>query len=57
MTEQIIGYIVWNDGPVRSVRSEGRWFERREPIKVYKTEAIAKRYGGRVRPVFVRDEE
>ena len=51
--KQIIGYIVWDNGPVRNVRSEGQWFERKEPIKVYQTEKIALRYGSVVKPVFV----
>jgi|APFre7841882654_1041346.scaffolds.fasta_scaffold708127_2 hypothetical protein len=58
MTKQTIGYIVWSEsGPVRNIRSEGQWFQRKEPIKVYKTEAVAKRYGSVVKPVYVEVEE
>jgi len=56
--KQIIGYIVWDNGePVRNIRSEGQWYQRKEPIKVYRTEKIALRYGSTVKPVFVEIEE
>ncbi len=59
--KHIIGYVVWkNDAPVRNVRSEGHWYQRKEPIKVYQTEAVAKRYMGKdgeVKPVFVDIDE
>lgn len=52
--KKIIGYIVWKAiGPQRNVRSKGSWRERTEPIKVYKTQSSALRYGGDVRPVYV----
>ena len=52
-----IGWIIVdNDGePIRTVRSAGRWFERKEPIKVYKTKASAERYG-RVKEVFIKED-
>lgn len=54
--KQIIGYVIWKDGPRRTIRSEGQWYERKEPIKVYKTEEVARRYidkGDEVKPVYV----
>jgi hypothetical protein len=56
--KQIIGYIVWDNGePVRNIRSAGQWYQRKEPIKVYRTEKIALRYSSTVKPVFVEIEE
>ncbi len=56
-----IGYIVWDaTGPVRNIRSAGQWFERKEPIKVYKTAQVAERYikeNQTVKPVFIEEEE
>lgn len=58
MNKIIIGYVVWtDDGPQRNIRSKDRWFQRKEPIKVYQTENIARRYGLNIKPVFVEEEE
>lgn len=53
---QAIGWIPVDPStgePYRSVRSPGEWRERKEPIKVYRSEKMAQRQSGKAAVVYI----